>query len=67
VVKDKNGEYVMQMDEYYNPIVEVIGVGAENLMHGYTANVVRGQASQIGFVSGEVKLENGDLEIHITI
>lgn len=63
VVKNKEGSYEIQWDNYRNSLAEVIGKECEKLTAQYTVEAVVQQASQVGMVNSIQTKENGSTVI----
>lgn len=62
VVAEKKGDgYEIVWDNYNNSLVDVVGKNCENLMRGYTTNVVKQQIDQVGMLTNETMAENGSI------
>jgi hypothetical protein len=68
IVEQSDGTYQTILDNYNNPITSVVGHDCQMLCRNYTTELVKSQAMVMGgVVSGLEVLNDGSVEVHITI
>ena len=54
-------EYILQVDEWRNPIVGTVGKGCSLLTRGYTEEVVTDRIDEVGMLSDRQVLQDGSV------
>jgi hypothetical protein len=68
VVIDADGTYRTIIDNYNNPIVNVVGRDCQELCRDYTVELAKMQAMTMGgIVSHQELMQDGWTEVHVTV
>jgi hypothetical protein len=60
VVKSGEG-YALQIDEWNNPLVDVVGSNCANLTREYTMELCKEQAAQVGLINSQEVQQDGSV------
>lgn len=68
IIQEADGTYRAMIDNYGNPITQVVGNDCSILCREYTEQIVRDQAMMMGGMISERKLlADGSVELHIAL